>query len=335
MGGSALKCLTRRLSRVAYLDISLQVQKIVISLFPDVLACVVPSYGDKYSFGDLDIIIDSSNLPNDWQEQLCKAFVSKAWHKNGNVFSVEYKEFQIDFIVHKEEDYYGALSYYAFNDLGNLLGRIAHSMDLKLGPDGLSYKWMHKDCLFKIIVVEKEWHKILSILGLDPDVYDAGFQTTEDIFKYVASSHFFSSDIYLLHNRSGAGRARDSKRKTYMEFLHWLTNNKTRNYPKFDKDVWLYYLKLNIPDFKDSYDEVEQEFQQIQRMKTRFNGSLVSEWTGLKGKELGMFMRWVSSSHEKIWLQNFVLTSEPEVVKQWCINSLKWVKMLQGIPADQ
>src|SRR3546814_18901157 len=78
-------------------------------------------------------------------------------------------------------------------------------------------------------------------MGYSPDGLDQGFETPEDIYSFVASSPFFSSDIFLLENRNAKARMRDKKRKMYMEFLLWCEARPDLpvfHYPK-NKAEWL------------------------------------------------------------------------------------------------
>lgn len=48
----------------------------------------------------------------------------------------------------------------------------------------------------------------------------------------MTSSPYVNRDIYLLENRKQKARARDSKRKTYSEFLAWV--EQAEEIPDFD-----------------------------------------------------------------------------------------------------
>lgn len=306
MGGNALKnAVTRRYDKMEYHAMVLKVSKILDVLFPDCRHEPIIAYREKESFGDMDIIIESDNLPSNWQEELIEMFVLRPnqWTKNGNCFSFAYRQLQIDLIVTPSAEYQTSLDYFAYNDLGNLCGRIAHMMGLKLGHDGLSYNWRVDTYQFRNVVLLTDWDDILPVLGLDPTVYREGFDEREDIFRFVVSSPFFHKDIFLLENRNHTSRVRDAKRKTYTDFLKWIesyeetkdqqwhSNNRTRE--GYDKKEWLPYLFEAIPGFDTIYNEVQAEWEMEMEYKKRFNGDLVKHWTGLDGKELGMFMKYL------------------------------------------
>lgn len=245
----------------------------------------------------MDIVISSDNLPANWVNLVQSAFAPAEMVKNGNCLSFEYCELQIDLITMPSENYRSALNYYAYNDLGNLMGRIADSMGLKYGHDGLSYRYTVGTNCFRVIPITKDLDTILTVLGFSNYRYHAGFDTLEDIFRFVMSTLFFNEEIFLLENRDNKSRVRDQKRKTYTEFLEFV-----RNYPaqfkiqwaippSEDKHEWLPFLFEMLPGFHKQYQQCETDYKNDQTYKSKFNGDLVSEWTGLKEKELGLFMK--------------------------------------------
>lgn len=280
------------------------------SLFPLCKILPVKAFKEKESFGDADILIEGKFLPSDWQEQIISMFSLKPemWfkEKNSNVFSFAYRQLQVDLIVTAPDEFHTSYNYFNYNDLGNLLGRVAHAMGLKLGHDGLSYNWRVETYQFRNIILLTDWKDILPVLGYDYSQYGKGFDTLEDIFKFVVSSPSFSKDIYLLHNRNHTSRVRDAKRKTYMDFLKWLEGYEETQAQRSlawwhngcrketgDKRSWLPHLFHSIKGFEAIYNSVQAEWEQAIEFKKRFNGELVKEWTGLSGKELGEFMRYM------------------------------------------
>lgn len=306
MGGSALKnCVTRRYDKEEYFTLEKEVVGKLKEIFYLSRIEPVKAYSSKESFGDMDVIVEAAIYPESppgygitakWYD----TFSPKEFVMNGGVLSFEYKEFQIDLIFTKPEEFESSAYYFAYNDLGNLLGRVSHSMGFQLGHRGLLYKWRTKDGhIFEEIVLLRDWKDILPVLGYSYERYAQGFDTLEDIFKFVVSSPFFNKDIYLLHNRNNKSRVRDRKRKTYMEFLKFCEtyeetpeqdDNKHRCTLK--KSQWLPYLFGNIPGFKEKYQSVQKEYELEEEYKLRYNGDVVKKVTGLEGVELGNFIKW-------------------------------------------
>lgn len=331
MGGNALKtCITRRYNADEYYAIEDDVVCKLHNLFPTSDISPIKAYAKKESFGDLDVLIVSDKLPVDWVDMVVNKFDTKESVKNGNVLSFEYRQFQVDLIVTPSEEFQSSVSYFAYNDLGNLLGRVAHSMGLKLGHDGLSYNWRIDTYQFKNIVLLTDFKDILPVLGYSYERYAEGFDTLEDIFKFVVSSDFFNKDIYLLNNRNHTSRIRDAKRKTYMDFLTWLENYEEKDSQKsngaiikeYGKDTWLPYLFDNIEGFKETYDEVMVEWNQAVLFKSKYNGGLVMQWTGLSCRELGDFMKWHKSNYGERFTRD-VCAINPELIQRWVEHYFK------------
>ena len=130
MGGNALKnCTTRRYQADEYHRLEDEVRKKWREHFLTE-AHPITAYKTKESFGDMDLIVVSETLPPMWTELVKEVFQPQESVKNGNVFSFEYKQFQIDLIATPLKELVSSTQYFAFNDLGNLIGRVAHSMGL-------------------------------------------------------------------------------------------------------------------------------------------------------------------------------------------------------------
>jgi len=330
MGGNALKnCVTRRYGADEYYQLDHNVFMKLACLFGEtqVFLHTIDAYRAKESFGDLDILLGCDDLPSDWVERIVEEFKPKEWVKNSNVLSFEYKEFQIDVIPAPMKEFHTSKNYFAYNDLGNLLGRLAHSMGLKLGHDGLSYNWRIDTYQFKNEVISTDWEEICGVLGVSYDLYAQGFDTLEDIFKFVVASSFFHSDIYLLENRNNYARTRDKKRKTYTDFLVWIeghehTEVQLRNKVVRDthsKDCWLAYQFSKISGFAETYERVQAEWVEAVEYKKRYNGTLVGEVCGITGKELGEFMKWMKETHDQERMRKDLLKFNPEVIPRWVL----------------
>lgn len=331
MGGNCLKNIeTRRYTADEYYKIRCRVTDRLESLFPLCRIHVLRAYRNKESYGDMDVLIDSKFLPQNYVEEILEEFGCNDHVKNGNCLSFDYRQFQIDLIATKPEEFNTSKEYYAWSDLGNLLGRIAHSMGLKLGHDGLSYNWRIDTYQFKNEVLLTEFKDILPVLGYSWERYKKGFDTLQDIFEFVVSSPFFNKDIFMLHNRNNAARTRDRKRKTYMEFLKWLeTRDDLESYPKAaHKDDWLPFLFSRIKGFEETYQRVKIEWNNAVEYKRKFNGDIVKEYTGLEGKELGVFMQWVKrfEYHDEnyAFYEAWVLEHDESEIKERILELFVW-----------
>lgn len=267
---------------------------------------LIKAYKSKESFGDADFILPSDLLPANWTDRLKEAFVlaPEQYAKNSNVVSIGYNNFQIDLIVTAAEDVNASVFYFAYNDFGNLIGRIGHKLGIKIGHRGLSLVIRHKersDHILKEIYLTKDVGEALDILGLDREIYDNGFDTLEDIFKYVASSKYFDPEIYSLEHRSATSRVRDKKRATYSSFLKWVAETKPKANHNFAEKSELGGYSLRMPYYETEVltrypwvgEEVNmliEDFELEMKFKEIYNGEIVSTMTGFTNKTLGAFM---------------------------------------------
>lgn len=238
MGGNALKSTVRLLAHDYYVVASLVESKLKL-MFSEV--SVIPSYANKESFGDLDILVNIHGVETKWVDLVRTHFKPDQLIKNGNVvsfsFPVDYKVFQVDLIASSAELFKTSLFYFSYNDFGNLLGRLSHKLGLKFGHTGLHY--VVRDSKVQgtqEILITRDPSQILAILGLSYERYSLGFKTLDEIFNYVSSSKFFNPDIYLLDNLNHGSRIRDRKRETYRKFLEWCANTKLNHYEFPDPD---------------------------------------------------------------------------------------------------
>lgn len=146
--------------------------------------------------------------------------------------------------------------------------------------------------MFDSILVTLDHDRTLEFLGLDPVVFNKGFDTIQDIFKFVSSSPVYSPEWYKLENISSIGRIRDKKRDSYRQFLEF-GEQQTGTYPTKVVDKTVFFRK--IFDFFPGVEEKfirSMEHQAFKKLVAeKFNGDIVKELTGLHDKELGMFMQ--------------------------------------------
>ena len=313
MGGNALKnCNTKRLDADDYFKlVDRVVRDILNTLGEDRRVSPIAAYKNKKDFGDADILIESGWLPSDWVNRLAHVWNSKETFSNGDVVSFEVDEFQVDIIKSKPEAFAFAQSYYAYNDLGNLLGRMAKKLGLKYGHDGLWYVFRDGDQVIENILITLDPGAIYDLLELDKRVVldsPSRINDLEDIFTFVASSPYFNPDIYLLENLNHISRTRDRKRKTYTEFLKWCDTYKDAfgDVYKFNptKETYLPFLFEFFAryNFKEKWSNALAKMLSARHTKTKFNGLIVHDVTNLTGKELGMFMTWFLNSTSKDYL---------------------------------
>ena len=129
MGGNALKnVVTRRYARDEYYALRDRILRRVREHVPQ---CAVPKeFPDKESFGDLDVLMvysSSISLP---------ILIEQLFHPteivhNGDVYSFDVEQFQVDFILVPSEQFDNALVYFSYSDLGGLIGNVCNRIGLK------------------------------------------------------------------------------------------------------------------------------------------------------------------------------------------------------------
>lgn len=146
MGGNALKTVTtRRVDAAEYHKIKDEVVGMLRGMFPGHGIEAIPAYRKKADFGDLDVLVEyfpnpdspEADIRHRFRGELRKHFKAEEIVSNGPVYSFAWRDFQVDLILAPTDEFEMSLNYFAWNDLGNLIGRVAHKMGLKYGHDGL------------------------------------------------------------------------------------------------------------------------------------------------------------------------------------------------------
>jgi hypothetical protein len=274
---------------------------------------VVKSIRNKESFGDVDILfspkykIDMTpyfvenlhttlkyyqtnvrySAPNDPIIKLNGPVTSIGIHfESGDIF-------QLDLIKTPFEGLEFADGYFAWNDCGNLIGRIAHKMGLKFGHDGLKLPVRNGNELLGEIVLTTDFKEALDFLKFDYSRWLKGFDELEDMFEFIVNNPRFNPTTYLLENRNHTARMRDRKRPSYTKFLEYIKNlDDSRRYYEWNtnKGDYLAEIFTKFPNALNEWTQLLTKCVLHNRTKTKYNGNVVMEATGLSGKELSQFM---------------------------------------------
>lgn len=256
--------------------------------------CVIESYHDKQDFGDIDFL---STIDRQIFEKLVEKteninIVAKAEQFS---YAIEFKLasdelvfVQVDYIKSNLEDFDFFKNFFAFNDLGNLIGRIAAQAGFSFGFDGLKRKIyvdnrgdiindlysneisvtslvenarlfkneLNRAILKTSIIVTKDFDNALKFLGFDVERFKQGFNNMNEVFEFVVSSTFFNKDAFLFENRNHKARARDKKRSNYLAALEYFKNKKDRK-----KQLSLSHMEKEFPNFKTEYRDLEKQIK--------------------------------------------------------------------------
>lgn len=336
MGGNALKEVrTRRLDKPEFEKCERDVVIFLKENFPTAVVDSIPSYREKSTFGDLDVLISQEGLDAHGGvdiliEKAKETFFSRQEKPNGYVLSFEYRTspdqdrgFQVDVLQMPEVTLDYAKNYFSYNDLGNLVGRSAHKMGLKFGHNGLWYVMRDGDHKLADILLTRDFDKSLSFMGFEPKRFREGFENLEEVYKYVGGSKYFDGNIYLMENQSYKYRVRDKKRPTYQQFLQWIRDNDTPSvftYPQ-NKEEWLPKIFEAFPEFKKNYDLTLENYANILIVREKFNSELMSEWSGKTGQALGHLTTVIKDSFPNdMKMMNFILHKSVEEIKTFVLD---------------
>jgi len=324
MGGHALQDgMTRRYSAHEYHRliplVEAQVYRSLRTSECGPAVSIIPSLRAKESFGDMDVLVESSKLPTDWVERIRADFRPNEMVKNGPVLSFDYRELQIDLILAPGDEFGFSRAYFSWGDTGNLIGRIAHKMGLKFGHDGLWLPYRDGDYLFREILVTRDFQDALRFLGFNASRWDAGFDTQEDVYQFIAAGEYFDPTIYQLENRTSRDRVRDRKRPMYSGFLEWAEKNASAHFTAWpsDKRDWLPDVFKIFQNTRIHYEQAQSDLARQKAVRAKFDGNLIGKATGLSGKALGELMREIKSSFSSgMEFEQFMLdSSEADVAK--------------------
>lgn len=298
MGGNALKTFAvHRLSAQDYAALSGRVLAVLQAEWPAARPHLVRSVRNKADFGDMDVLVDRDGLPADPAAELRRLFGSREVVHNGPVYSGEVDGFQLDLVTVESNHYAASVHYFAWNDAGNLMGRVARRLGFKYGHTGLTYQLRNGDYLVSDVEVSTDMPRVFAFLGYDApgadhSAYQSGFDALEDMFLFVSRSRFFDPTAYALESRNHTARARDRKRVSYRRFLEWLQafSPSPGSQAGTDPSLHLNRAERDFPAFAAALAEARSGLAASRERRRRFNGELVQSWTGLEGRALGALM---------------------------------------------
>lgn len=305
MGGNALKNIeVTRMTLEEFNETKDKVQRVIAECS---LQSDIPKYfKNKDSFGDVDIVV---KIKNQHDQELCiehikNCFKPRDFYKNSNVFSFDCYNHQVDLIFTPEQHYKTSLNYLSYNDLFNLLGRLAHKLGLKLGHKGLQVIVKRGNYKLGEATLTKDLELILGILDVDYKRYQEGFNTKEEIFDFVMASMYFSNDIFAFENLNHINRTRNKKRAVYTEFVEY-TSTRSKNGLKPDKEKFVKRILKKFPEANQAVIKLEKLRTRQLAVKEIFNGDIVAEVKGVSGIELGKWMKHFKAKYNnEFWLEH-------------------------------
>lgn len=347
MGGRALNCPTTRLEADGYHELAERMADDVARAF-GVRTHAVKAYCNKQDFGDLDLVVErvgslAGLLDISWTPEMgngaapesevitrLRAF-SQHYHaravyreRNSPVFTFEHRNsetddlgFQIDLILAPSVDFDATCDYFAYNDLGNLVGRLAHEMGCKYGFGGLRMDITEGTQRLQSLCLSKDTRQIHDVLGLDHRRFLEGFDDMDAVFDFVMASKFFHPELYKLENAGYRERARDRKRVNYSAFLDRCEKLEPRAYTPMPSEEAIDWLARYFPDLPGRIAQVHDHEASRRELAGWFNGRTLGQWTGVSGPTLGALigqLRMMAGDN------NTLIAWGPEEVRQRAIE---------------
>jgi hypothetical protein len=282
------------------------------------------AYRNKPDFGDMDILIENDGNLGDIKETIKREFHPNEIVKNGNVYSFNVDELQVDFIITPSIDMDSAFNFFAWNDLGNFIGKIGHKFGLKFGFSGLVYIYRtdNDSKILGEITLSKDPKKILPFLGFSYEEWERGFDNMEDIFEYIINSKYFNIKPFRFGELSATHKRRNKRRKMYNDFLAYHDEKILKGKYSDDgicyefsgnKESYHEWINEEFPGFLDKLAEFRCKEEMRIEGRKKFNGDLVLKKYKITPKELGIAIMMFktqftnfdaylySTSEERIW----------------------------------
>ncbi len=295
MGGNIFKL--GRLDRTEYVVLENQLRTYLHDAFGGHYR-IPRYYANKPDFGDIDVILSGDAVDTSadalWAKLIEDLSLTQYRHA-GPVFSTVYENFQVDYFFKPPRYFLTTYHFLCFNDLGNLLGKIFRRFNLKYGERGLSYVFRRKDGHYKRdIEVSLDTAHTFAFLELDYDAWLTGFESLEQMYRWVMTSPYFSVEPY--RDLSANTRKRARLRPTIQRFLAFIqAQNITATYAyKEDRQAYLATIDAFFPE-ANLLEHIAREKARetrVEQVKAKFGGRLVMRLIpSLEGRTLGLFLQ--------------------------------------------
>lgn len=160
---------------------------------------------------------------------------------------------------------------------------------------------------------------IFKFLGFDYDIFDAGFDTLEEIFEYVINSEYFDPAIFLYENLDHTNRVRNKKRDSYRQFIQYISDIMLSDDIFEGKDYHFERARIMFgDDLKNQLESFKVYDEQLNKVRQKFNGNIVMDITKLQGAELGNFIRLFKNNIPNNFnsFTEYILETDEEQIKK-------------------
>lgn len=327
MGGATFPG-TKRMTSAQLEALAVRVCLALEQAFPGARPHMVRPVREKGTHGDLDLVVDASALPLEPREALADALgaTASAGHKNAPNMQFVVDGHHVDVVMASPDTYRAACAYFAYGDLGTLVGQVARSMGFTYSFTGLRYRMRDGTRLVEDVLVTTDPAETFEFLGYRPahvlfEEWQQGFDTVEATFAFAAKSDYFDPSGYQREARNHRQRARDADRPNYARFVAWLEKTKAPRGALADttRDDHLAGALDRFPEFARRYVETARRYRDSRAAHERLNGHAVSALTGRTGADLGRLMAALASSLPKGFPDKnaYVLAADPDELRAW------------------
>lgn len=297
MGGTAFGFISKRMDTKEYNEVcdTIETQIFCSNM---IFGHIPESYRNKDSFGDVDILVDKSRFSfSDFYQMYHNEYKDFKWN-NGDYNLLDLENRQIDIICAEPENLNIHLEYLNYNDLGNFVGKLAHKLGLKYGMNGLSVLVRapeNESIKLGTISISKDIDYIYKLLDVK---LPNEINSMEDVYEAITNSKYFHKSFFDLSELNHKSRNRDKKRINYVKLLSYINDNNIHNKSDSAKKLRIdeTLAILDRPEITEECKKLFQEHLDRRRFKDEVNGDIVGAITGLKGKELGKFIKHCSDN---------------------------------------
>jgi len=218
--------------------------------FPGLRLGTLRSYRSKQDFSSLELLVAApveGPLRADLTQFFLQEVCTGASVVHDKRLALQYKEFKVDvlFVPPKHMDM--TLAHLAYQELGELISKVAHAQGMSLSGEGLVYRVRDGVLMVADIELATTWESALELLGYSHSRWLEGFDGLDDVFAFVASSPLFMPSLFQLKAPAQPG-ARPTLRNA---FAAWLEQ---KDLP--EPAVALPWLYERVPGFEARYKEI-------------------------------------------------------------------------------
>lgn len=188
---------------------------------------------EKRDYGDIDVLVsgpfEAIGAVTGRAETLATILEAKAVVQCGPVtsFAVPYPDLEGSYVqldIHEcpPETFRWQLFHESNGDLWNMLGTTLRPFGLTANDVGFHARVPeieHEDRKKSLVLLTADPDAVLAFLGLDEETYWQGFETVEQLWRYVCRCRFFTPGAYRKGDLKANDRKRMGQREGYRRFV--------------------------------------------------------------------------------------------------------------------